>query len=281
MPSDPELLERAEADAKNASLQAQRGRELVRTNTIAQATQDQRVADADSATANVSGRKAELTSARIQLDYTRILAPIEGRIGRSAVTPGNVVGPNTGVLTTIVRQSPMRVVFPVSQRALLEWRRTAPDQNLDAIRARIRLADGSLYEQVGKLNFIDVKTDRSTDSVQVQAIFDNPKAVLSDGQFVSVVVEAKAAEQVLVIPQSAIQVDQAGAYVLVVGADNKVSAKRVKLGRADAGLVAVEQGLAEGESVITEGAMRARPGATVAPRPAGTPPSLAAPAKAG
>jgi membrane fusion protein (multidrug efflux system) len=261
-------LERAEADAKNASLQVQRGRELVRSSTIAQSTQDQRVADADSATANVSARRAELTSAKIQLDYTRILAPIEGRIGRSAVTPGNVVGPNTGVLTTIVRQSPMRVIFPVSQRAILEWRRGTPDQSFDAIQARIRLADGRLYDQTGKLNFIDVKTDRATDSVQVQAIFDNPKAILSDGQFVSVLVEAKQAEQTLVMPQSAVQVDQTGPYVLVVGADNKVSVKRVKLGRGESGLVAVQEGLAEGEKVITEGAQRARPGATVAPRPA-------------
>ncbi len=261
-------VERAEADAKNASLQAQRGRELVRTNTIAQSTQDQRVADADSASANVSARRAELTSAKIQLDYTRILAPIEGRIGRSAVTPGNVVGPNTGVLTTIVRQSPMRVIFPVSQRAILEWRRGTPDQSFDAIQARIRLADGSLYDQTGKLNFIDVKTDRATDSVLVQAIFDNPKAILSDGQFVTVLVEAKQAEQTLVIPQSAVQVDQTGPYVLVVGADNKVSVKRVKLGRGESGLAAVQEGLAEGEKVITEGAQRARPGAAVAPRPA-------------
>jgi membrane fusion protein (multidrug efflux system) len=203
-------LERAEADAKNASLQVQRGRELVRTSTIAQSTQDQRVADADSATANVSARRAELTSAKIQLDYTRILAPLEGRIGRSAITPGNVVGPNTGILTTIVRQSPMRVIFPVSQRAILDWRRGTPDQSFDAIQARIRLADGRLYDQTGKLNFIDVKTDRATDSVLVQAIFDNPKAILSDGQFVSVLVEAKQAEQTLVMPQSAVQVDQTG-----------------------------------------------------------------------
>jgi membrane fusion protein, multidrug efflux system len=270
-------LERAEADAKNASLQAQRGRELVRTNTIAQSTQDQRMADADSAAANVSARRAEWTSAKIQLDYTRIVAPIEGRIGRSAVTPGNVVGPNSGILTTIVRQSPMRVIFPVTQRAILDWRRNAPDQNLNAIRARIRLADGSFYDQLGKLNFVDVKTDRATDSVQVQAIFDNPKSILSDGQFVSVVVEAKEAEQALVIPQSAIQADQAGTYVLVVGVDNKVTAKRVTLGRSEAGgVVAVQAGLTEGEKVITEGAQRARPGATVAPRPTETLPGTTA-----
>jgi membrane fusion protein (multidrug efflux system) len=162
----------------------------------------------------------------------------------------------------------MRVIFPVSQRAILEWRRGTPDQSFDAIQARIRLADGRLYDQTGKLNFIDVKTDRATDSVQVQAIFDNPKAILSDGQFVSVLVEAKQAEQTLVIPQSAVQVDQTGPYVLVVGADNKVSVKRVKLGRGESGLVAVQEGLAEGEKVITEGAQRARPGAAVVPRPA-------------
>jgi len=274
-------LERAEADARNATLQVARGRELIRSNTISQATQDQRVADADSATATVAARKAEVDKAKIQLGYTRILAPISGRIGRTAVTPGNVVSPSSGVLTTIVRQDTMRVVFPVSQRQILAWRKVAGDGELDTVKAKLKLADGSLYDQVGKLNFVDVRTDRATDSVLVQAIFPNPKNVLSDGQFVSVVVEAEAPRQAIVIPQSAVQIDQAGTFVLVVGPGNKVEVKRVKLGRGPAGQSIVEDGLPEGAMVITEGAQRARPGSVVAPRPAEGLPAGAVPGRAG
>ncbi|WP_431270664.1 efflux RND transporter periplasmic adaptor subunit [Dankookia sp. P2] len=265
-------IDKARAELHNAELQVARGRELIRTNAIPQSTLDQRIVEQQSAAAALSGAQAELQRAKIQLGYTQIVSPIAGRIGRAALTPGNVVGPDSGVLTSVVRQDQMRVTFPVTQRQILEFRRKAAASAVDQVQVRLKLSDGTVYDQVGKVNFLDVQTDKATDSVLVQALFANPQALLSDGQFVGVTVEAEAPKQAILVPQSAVQVDQAGAFLLVVGEGNKVEQKRVKLGRGPAGQQVVEEGLAVGAQVITEGAQRARPGAVVAPRPA--PPML-------
>ncbi|MFC7473699.1 efflux RND transporter periplasmic adaptor subunit [Dankookia sp. GCM10030260] len=265
-------IDRAKAELHNAELQVARGRELIRTNAIPQSTLDQRIAEQQTAAAALSGAQAELQRAQIQLGYTQIVSPIAGRIGRATLTPGNVVGPDSGVLTSVVRQDQMRVTFPVTQRQILEFRRKAADKAVEQIQVRLKLSDGTVFDQVGKVNFLDVQTDKATDSVLVQALFPNPQALLSDGQFVGVVVEAEAPKQAILIPQSAVQVDQAGAFLLVVGEGNKVEQKRVKLGRGPTGQQVVEEGLAVGARVITEGGQRARPGAVVAPRPA--PPML-------
>ena len=266
-------IESAQAELANANFQVDRGRELVRTNTIPRATLDQRVADQGVAAAAVSAAQADLRLAKVNLNYTEIHSPIAGRIGRAAITRGNVVSPDSGVLTTVVRQDPMRVIFPVTQRQLLDIRRQYQGQGMDAVRVRIRLADGSVYPQAGHVNFIDVQTDPNTDSALVQAEIPNPNNILSDGQFASVAVEGREPQQAIVVPQSAVQVDQAGAFVLVVGEGNKVEQRRIRLGRALSGQSVVESGLEAGTQVITEGAQRARPGSVVAPRPGGEAPA--------
>ncbi len=259
-------IESAQAQLANATFQVERGRELVRTNAIPRATLDQRVADQGVAAASVSGAEADLRLAVINLGYTEIRSPIVGRVGRATITRGNVVGPDAGVLTVVVRQDPIRVVFPVSQRQLLELRQKY--QGVGDVRIRLRLPDGSPYPQTGRINFIDVQTDRATDTALVQGEIANPENLLSDGQFIAVTVEGEEPAQAVVIPQSAVQIDQAGAFVLAVGDGNKVEQRRIRLGRTLAGQAIIESGLEPGTLVITEGAQRARPGTTVAPRPA-------------
>ena len=162
------------------------------------------------------------------------------------------------------------MTFPVSQRQLLEIRRKYPGQGPSAVQVKIRLPDGSTYAQVGRINFVDVQTDRATDTALVQAEVPNPDRVLSDGQFVGITVEGQEPVQAVVVPQAAVQVDQAGTFVLVVGPDNKVEQRRIKVGRGPAGQSVVESGIDPGTLVITEGAQRARPGTAVTPRPAAT-----------
>ena len=275
-------VESAQAELANATYQLNRGRELIRTNTIPQSTLDQRVAEQGVAAAALSGARADLGLVQINLGYTEMRSPIAGRVGRAAITRGNVVGPEAGVLTVVVRQDPIRVVFPVSQRQLLELRRQYQGQGMDAVRVRVRLPDGSFYQELGRVNFIDVQTDRATDTALVQAEIANRDNVLSDGQFVGIQVEGKEPQQAVVIPQSAVQIDQAGPFVLVVGEGNKVEQRRVRLGRGPAGQSVVESGLEPGTLVVTEGAQRARPGTVVAPRPAGDLPAAGPiPAQAG
>jgi membrane fusion protein, multidrug efflux system len=258
----------AQAQLVFAEFQVDRARELVKTNATPKQTLDQRIAEQGVAAASVQGAQADLRQSLVSLAYTEIKSPMDGRIGRSAVSRGDVVGPDTGVLTVVVRQDPMNVTFPVSQRQLLEIRKRFPDQDTSKVKVRLRLPDGSTYDQVGRVNFIDVQTDKATDTVLVQAQVPNPNRILSDGQFVGVTVEGEQPLEAVVIPQSAVQMDQAGAFVLAVGPDNKVEQRRIKLGRGPAGQSVVESGLDPGTMVIVEGAQRARPGSPVSPRPA-------------
>jgi membrane fusion protein (multidrug efflux system) len=258
----------AQAQLVFAEFQVDRARELVKTNATPKQTLDQRVAEQGVAAASVQGAQADLRQSLVSLGYTEIKSPIAGRVGRATISRGDVVGPDSGVLTVVVRQNPINVTFPVSQRQLLEIRKSNPNQDTSAIRVKIRLPDGSTYGETGRINFVDVQTDKTTDTALVQAEVPNPKGVLSDGQFVGISVEGDKPVEAVVIPQSAVQIDQAGTFVLVVSADNKVEQRRVKLGRGPAGQSVVESGVEPGTLVITEGAQRARPGSAVTPRPA-------------
>jgi membrane fusion protein (multidrug efflux system) len=273
-------LDSARADLANATTQVTRGRELVKTNAIPQATLDDRITAEAESKAKVAAAEAQLQQAQINYDYTEIRAPFDGRAGRSPLSPGNVVSPSSGTLVTIVRDDPIRISFPVTQRQLLNFRRNAGAGASEQIKVRVRLPDGTMLDSTGRFDFIDVTTNRATDSVMVQAMIPNPQKLLVDGQAVTVVVEAGDPEQAIVIPQSALQIDQAGSFVLIVGAENKVEVKRVKTTRGLGGQLVVTEGLEIGQMVITEGAQRARPGAAVAPQPAPTTPSGAMPGTA-
>ena len=150
-----------------------------------------------------------------------------GRIGRPSVSPGNLVGPDTGVLATVVKDDPMQVLFSVTQREMLEAR---DFEVTGKVRARVRLANGSLYSEKGRIDFLDVQVNPRTDGQTVRAMFPNPDDILTSGQTVRVIIEEKGGDKVVVIPQSAVAIDQTGSYVFVVGQDNKVEQRRVRLG---------------------------------------------------
>jgi membrane fusion protein (multidrug efflux system) len=260
-------VQSADAAVQLADIQAQRGRELVRTSAMPQSQLDQREADLTRARADQALAQAALREATINLSYTQIQSPISGRIGDAVVSPGNLVGPDTGVLAVVVREDPIEVTFPVTQRQLLEVSRQTPDLQLDQLVATLKLADGSRYEAPGHINFVGVQADPRTDSIPLRAVFPNPKAILYDGMSVRVVIASTKPEQALVIPQAAILQDQAGSYVLTVGADNKAMERRIKVELQRNGTAVVRDGLKQGEQVIVQGLARVRPGMTVAPSP--------------
>jgi membrane fusion protein (multidrug efflux system) len=154
--------------------------------------------------------EATLRTAQVNLGYTDIVAPISGRVGRTNITKGNVVGPESGALTVIVSQDPMYVAFPVSQREFLRAQQAGPQVDLHAIKARLRFADGSNYDQPGAINFVDVTVDRATDTVLVRATFANTANKLTDRQLVRVALESGAPKEMVVVPQSALIADQEG-----------------------------------------------------------------------
>jgi membrane fusion protein (multidrug efflux system) len=208
-------------------------------------------------------RQAALEAARLDLSYTRIIAPVDGRVGRAAYSAGELVGPQSDPLVTIVSQDPMFVTFPVPQRLLLEVRRAG--QGPDGFIVQLRLSDDSTYEQLGRIRFADVQASASTDSVIVRASIANPGRLLVDQQIVDVVVSQKEPETVLVVSQSALLLDQQGVYVLRVGDDDKVSIARITVGEQRGPSIVVQSGLAAGDRVIVSGHQKVQPGMTVAP----------------
>lgn len=255
----------AQAALANADLQLQRATELLRTNTGTKQTYDQRLSEQLQAKAQLEDAKAQLRDAEIQLSYTEIKSPIDGRIGRATASPGNIVGPDSGVLATVVSDKPIRVMFPVTQRELLEARRDKAAG--DPLIVRLRLADGSLYKEKGQLDFIDVTVDPKTDGQIVRATFANQEGLLTDGQTVRVVLEEEKPQTMIAVPQQAVALDQTGPYLFVVDDKNVVQLRRIKTGIARDGLLSVSEGLKAGEKVIVQGQQRVRAGMTVAPSP--------------
>ncbi len=257
----------AKAALTNAEGQLKRAAELLRTNTGTQVTYDQRLSEQLQAKASVAKAEADLRDAEIQLSYTEIRSPITGRIGRAAVSPGNIVSADSGVLATVVNEHPMRVLFPATQRELMDARRDGHTDGSGVI-IQLRLADGSLYKEKGKVDFLDVTVDAKTDGQMIRAVFDNADNALTDGQTLRILIEDKNPAMVLAVQQSAIAIDQTGPFVYVVNDKNAVEQRPIKPGVSRNGLTAVESGLKAGDKVIVQGQQKVRPGMTVNPSPA-------------
>jgi membrane fusion protein, multidrug efflux system len=258
-------LAKAKAAEVNASLQLERGRELVRTNNIPLSTLDQRAADEATAKANVLEAQALLDQAEINLGYTEVRSPIDGKIGIAYFTVGNLVGPSSGKLATIVSQDPIYVIFQASERDVLNYKRRvaeSADKN-PHVTVHIRLSNGADYPHAGLTNLLDVQVDPNTDTVAVRAQFPNPEGLLIPDGIVGVTVERGAPRSALVVPQSAVQLDQAGHYVLLVDSAKKVELRRVTTGVEQGRDVVVSEGLKEGELVIVEGIQKVHPGQVV------------------
>ena len=256
-------IEKAKAALKLADVEVERASQLVARQTGTQQRLDEANARQADARGEIARLQASLEKADLQLSYTEIHAPIAGRIGRATVSVGNFVGPSTGSLATIVRQDPIYVSFPVTQREMLEARKEENAGKPPTV--YVQLADGNRYPEPGTLNFVDVTVNPGTDTVQVRAQFPNPDRILVDGQLVTVVVEEGTAQSALVIPQQAIQIDQAGSYVLVVDSANKVEVQRVETEQGPGSRLIVTKGLSAGEKIITEGVQKVRPGQVVQP----------------
>ena len=245
-------LTKSNAAKALTEVQLQRAEDLLAKNSGTAVARDQALASDQSAKGAILVDEANLATARINLGYASIISPISGKIGRTNITKGNVVTPQSGPLTVIVSQDPMYVTFPVSQREFLRVHQTGHSVDITGIKASLLFADGSLYKHPGKINFVDVTVDRATDTILARAAFPNPESGLVDGQLVRVALESGTSEEKIVIPQAALISDQEGVYVFIAS-DGKAAIRRVKTGGASGTGVVVEQGLTGGEQVIVEG----------------------------
>ena len=285
--ADKANVEQLEAQHTYAERQLERAQYLLKTPAGQQQNVDQTLSNERSLAAQVASAKAQLEEAEINLGYTEIRAPIDGKISATEVTEGNVVSPTTGTLANLVSQDPMYVLYPVSVRAGLDLRnRYDAKGGFNAVVLKLRLPDGRIYEQNGKVDYVSPTVATNTDTVTVRGVIPNPllpgeppgaaaPRELFDGEFVTVMIESVAPITVLAIPRAAVLSDQQGDYVYVVDAQNKAQQRRIQLGQSTPSVAVVTTGLNEGELVISEGIQRARPGEVVSPGPATPPPEVA------
>jgi membrane fusion protein, multidrug efflux system len=274
-----------EAQHTFAEKQLERAQFLLKTPAGQQQNVDQTVSNERSLAAQIASAQAQLETAQINLGYTEIRAPIDGKISATAVTEGNVVSPTSGTLANLVSQDPMYVIFPIALRTGLELRdRYVPKGGFSAVQIRLRLPTRKIYEKVGHLDYVSPTVDQNTDTITLRGVIPNPLlpgseagrlAVreLTDGEFVTVLLEGVQPVEVLAIPRAAVLSDQQGDYVYVVDAQNRAQVRRIHLGQSTPSTAVVASGLNEGELVISEGVQRARPGEVVSPGPASPPPS--------
>jgi len=261
-------LAKAKAAEINANLQLQRGLELLHTQNIPQSTVDQREADERSAKAEIMQAQALLEQAEINLRYTEIRAPVDGRIGLANFTVGNLVQPSSGTLATIVSQDPIYVTFQPSEADVIAYKHriaASSDKN-PHVTIHIKLPDGTIYPHPGLTNLLDIQVQSDTDTVVVRAQLPNPEGMLVPGGIVGVIVERGAPHQSLVVPQSAVLFDQAGHYVMLVDDAKKVEQRRIETGVEIGRDVVVSNGLKEGELVIVEGIQKVHAGQVVSAR---------------
>ncbi|HVB68398.1 MAG TPA: efflux RND transporter periplasmic adaptor subunit [Acetobacteraceae bacterium] len=273
----------AQAQLQNATLAYRRAASLIKTPAGQQSLVDSARATMLSDAGQLQAAEAQVRSSQINLGYTEIHAPIAGKIGLSAVSVGNVVSPSSGTLATIVSQDPMYVVFPVSLTDELELRhRYAGAGGFGSVLIRIELPDGRVYDQTGKLDFVDNTVSTSTDTVILRGTIANPpisdlkvggatQRELIDGEFVTVLLEGAQPISLLAIPRAAVMTDQQGDYVYTVDAQHKVVLTRVTLGQSTATVATITTGLTKDEDVIVDGLQKVRPGEVVAPGPASAP----------
>jgi len=263
-------LARAEANVTSIRFRAERYKELVEIKAVSRQEYDDAVAALKQAEAEIEAGNAAVEAARINLAYTRVTAPITGRIGKSSVTEGALVTANQPVpLATIQQIDPVYVDVTQSSASLLRLQESFAKGTLkrdreNRARAKLILEDGTPYPLEGTLQFRDVTVDPTTGSLILRAIFPNPKRILLPGMFARAVLEEGVNEKALLVPQQGVSRDPKGSpLALVVDAESKVQQRVLTLERTIGDKWLVSAGLAPGDRVIVEGVQKVRPGSTV------------------
>ena len=274
-------LAQARANMAFADADLARGAQLVRDKTITEQTFDQRTQAKRVADASVAAQEAATRQAALDLQFTELRAPVDGRIGDRRVSPGNLVtggtGGNTTLLAMIVSLDPIRFEFTFDEASYLRYERLSKaGQDMTSrdgsALVSLRLIDEPDYGYQGRMDFVDNVIDRSSGTIRGRAVFTNPNGVFTPGMFGRLRVPGSPSYQALLVPDAAIGTEQARKYLLVVDGENVVRQKYVTLGQVSDNLRVIKDGLAPEDRVIVNGLMRARPGQKVTPQEEGAPP---------
>lgn len=270
-------MELAKVELDRAEIELAREKELLKKQSTAQAKVDNAQAARDGAEAAVHAAEAERDSAQQDLDYTTIVAPIDGRIERSRVKVGNLVGETEAThLTTIVQYNPIHVYFNVSERALLQFiedkeaelkkEQAGEEPDITHNKAYLRRTIDDGFPFLGHLDYADLGVDQSTGTFTIRASFPNPDRRIVPGLFVRIRVPLGTQTGALLIPESAVGADQVGRFVIIVDENNKAARRNVELGAKFGEMIVVREGLNGDETVVVSGLQRARPGSPVTPQ---------------
>jgi membrane fusion protein, multidrug efflux system len=260
----------AQARLSYAKIERERAERLWGERFIARTQVDGRVNAEQEADANVRAAQAALQSARLNLEYTRVQAPVSGRVGRLEITVGNLVaaGPGAPVLTTLVSVDPIYASFEADELVVARALKDVPRARLGEIPVEIETVTNGGTHARGRLQLIDNQVNTRSGTVRVRAQFENRDGVLIPGQFVKVRMGRGKTESALLVSERAVGTDQSKRFVIVVGPDNKAVWREVTLGGTANGQRIVTSGLEAGERIVVNGLQRVRPGALIAPQPA-------------
>jgi multidrug efflux system membrane fusion protein len=248
-------LERARASVQLAEAQNKRGESLIKTGAISIDTLDTRSAALGQANADVHAAEAALATAKLNLDFTEVRAPIGGKVGRAVLTLGNLVQADQTVLTSVVSQDPVYVYFQPDEQSFLRYCELARkgERANSENQVRVGLASETGFPHEGTVNFVNNQVDAATGTISVRATVPNPDGVFVPGLYARVQLEGRAEYMANLIDDKAVMTDQDRKYVYVIGADDKVKRKDVVLGRIHDGLRVVQSGLEAGDKVIVAG----------------------------
>ena len=272
-------LANAEANQRRTQLDVDRYTPLAKEQAASQQDLDNAIQNNLAAKANVQTAKAQIETyqaavetAKINLDFTRLIAPIEGIAGQAQLQVGALVTPASGVVTTVSTVNPIKVFFTVSEAEYLEWRQRFPTETstqaaAKALHLQLILANESTYRDEGTFDFADRQIDVGTGAIRIAALFPNPDYILRPGGYARVRAVIRTVHDALVVPQRAVSELQGSYQVAVVDGQNKVSIQPVKVSDTVGGEWVITKGLKPGERVVAEGTQKVRPGMQVKPEP--------------
>ena len=258
-----------QAEELQADADYNRGKELAPDGYISQSDLGKLRSASSQADANVKGAEAALETAQINLNYTHITAPFDGKIGKRRYNVGTLVGPSSESLATLSASDPIYINFQLEESAYINFlqKRMAEGKSGQepALDLSLRLPNGDEYGQAGKIDFADTKIDSTVGSVNLRAIFPNTEGLILPGLYVTLLVESQQKEQLPLIPQAAVQENQLGNFVLVINNKNQVNTRHVEMGRRMGAMWVVNGGLKNGEKIVIEGLQKVRSGVEVNP----------------
>ena len=269
-------MAQVEANLKNAQTDWERKEKLAKDKIVSEKALDEARAALDSYKAAYLQAKAEVDAAQLNLNYTKVTAPISGITSMETQSEGSLITAN-GELTTITQLNPIYVIFSASENEMMSLANMVDNgliknpRNENEIYAKIRFSNGSVYSKEGQINFINPSIDETTGTIKLRAVFDNAEQKLRPGQFVRLVMEGFTRINALLIPQEAVMQSGSGSYVYRIGNDGTIENVHIRTGlTAPNGSWIVDEGLNAGDVIVTEGLMKLRAGMTVEPKFAST-----------